>query len=69
MQCAHLQQPVYTGGLHRRDYRFGDADEHALEAAAVVAGLIEDADQVDHGVGVGEGVTEEADIGHVAFAQ
>ena len=41
----------------------------ALEAAAVVAGLVEDADQVDGGIAAGEHAIEHGLIVHIGFDQ
>jgi hypothetical protein len=69
MQRAHLQQPAHPGRLHRLEHAFGQGHEHPLEPAAVVAALVEDAREVDHRVGAGERIGEEARVVDVAAPQ
>ena len=54
IERTHLQQPAYARELAGRDHQLHQLHVRTAESAAVVAGLIEDADQVDHGVGTGE---------------
>jgi hypothetical protein len=51
VERAHLQQPRHAGELAGGDHQLHQLDVRTAEAAAVVAGFVEDADQVDHRVG------------------
>ena len=53
-QRAHLQQARDAGCAARCDQRFGQLDVRLAKAAAVVAALVEDADEIDRRVGARE---------------
>lgn len=68
MQRTHLQQAAHTAGAHRVRHGVAQFDVHLAEALAVVAAFVEDADEIDHRVGIGEGFTQERRVMHIACA-
>jgi hypothetical protein len=66
VERAHLQQPRHARELAGGDDELGQRHVGAVEAAAVVARFVEDADEVDDGVGTGEARLQQFGVVDVA---
>ena len=66
-ECAHLQQAAHAGSARGGHDLGGEHGVHGLEARTAVR--VEDADEVDDRVAVGEQLAQDARLVHVCEAQ